>query len=136
MIDVLELARKYDVNYVYVKNFLRDQISQGLLKGELKKDVFYLDENFEIMDIKERRIKFMRENIGKFLTAYRSIKIKEIAGNFKVPNDLIISYMRKLMDQGILMGYFEGDSFIRDLSQKTKEIECPNCKEKINLKDL
>lgn len=132
-IDILSLSKKYDVNLLYVKNFLRDQITQGLLKGELKKDVFHVKKDFKIMDVKEKRIKFMYENIGKFIAPHRSIKIKEISNNFKVPKEIVVGYLKKLINQDILRGYIEeSDIFIRDLSIP-KDIICPNCKEKIKL---
>ncbi len=130
-INVLSLSRKFDVNFIYVKNFLRDQISQGLLKGEMKDDIFYMDEDFKIMDLKEKRIEFMKQNVGKFISPHRWIKIKDIANNFKIPKDIVILYMKKLINEGVIRGYIEGESFIRDLSLP-KEIECPHCNKKFN----
>ena len=130
-INVLSLSRKYDVNFVYVKNYLRDQISQGLLKGEMKDDIFYIADDFKIMDIKEKRIEFMKENIGRYISPHRWIKIKDIANNFKIPRDIVIRYMKKLINNGVIRGYIEGDTFIRDLSLP-KEIECPHCNKKFN----
>ena len=130
-IHLLSLSRKYDVNFIFVKNYLRDQIASGLLRGEMKDDIFYIQEDFKIMDLKERRIEFMRLNVGKFISPHRWIKIKDIVNNFKIPKDVVISFLKKLINEGVLRGYIEGETFIRDLSLP-EEIECPHCKKKFN----
>ncbi|MHA1342568.1 MAG: hypothetical protein ACTSQG_01160, partial [Promethearchaeota archaeon] len=135
-VNIFNLSSKYDVNLIYVKNYLRDQISQGLLQGELKDDIFYIKEGFKIMDVKERRIKFMQENIGKFISPHRSIKIKDISSNFKVPKNIVMAYLKKLIDQGVIRGFFEGDTFFRDLSLHLEKINCPYCAKEIDLRDL
>lgn len=135
-IDILKMATEYDVNLVYVKNFLRDQLSQGLLKGELKKDIFYVQEDFKIIDIKEKRINFMKENMPKFISAYKSLKIKDIASNFKVPKEVVLSHLTKLLEKKQLKGYLEEDTFYRDFSVDREEVNCPNCGKTINLNDL
>ena len=130
-INALSLSKKYDVNFAYVKNYLRDLISQGLLKGEMKDDNFLIAQDFKIMDVKEKRIEFMKENIGRYISPHRWIKFKDIATNFKIPKDVVLLYMKKLINEGVIRGYIEGDTFIRDLSLP-KEIECPHCKQKFN----
>jgi len=129
-INILNFARKYDVNLIYVKNYLRDQISEGLLKGELKGDVFLIKEDFKIMDIKERRIEFMKQNIGRFISPHRSIKIREISSNFKVPRTITMLYIKKLINEEVLRGYLVGETFIRDLSLPEN---CPHCNKRIDL---
>jgi len=139
--NILNIAQKYDVNLLYVKNYLRDQISQGLLKGELKGDIFYIKEDFKVMDIKERRIVFMKENFGRFIAPHRSIRLKEISANFKVPKDVVKIYIKKLINEKALNGYIQGDTFIRDLSLPEpellpEEIECPHCGKEIKLNNI
>ncbi len=129
-INILQFARNYDVNLNYVKNYLRDQISEGLLKGELKGDIFFINEDFKIMDIKERRIEFMKQNIGRFISPHRSIKIREISSNFKVPRNITMLYIKKLINEEVLRGYLVGETFIRDLSLPET---CPHCNKKIDL---
>ena len=129
-INILQFARKYDVNLNYVKNYLREQISEGLLKGELKGDIFYINEDFKVMDIKERRIEFMKQNIGRFISPHRSIKIREISSNFKVPKIITQLYIKKLINEETLRGYLVGETFIRDLSLPET---CPHCGKGLDL---
>ena len=133
--DIIQLSKKFDVNLVYIRNFLRDQLAEGVLKGELEGDVFYVEEGFKVMDMKERRIKFMKKNLPKFLAAHRSVKLKELSNNFKVPKEIVKSYLIKLVDDGKLRGYFEGEEFKRDFSLPD-EMECPKCGEKFKLESL
>jgi len=132
-INILQYAHKFDVNLMYFKNYLRDQISEGLLKGELKGDVFYIEEGFKLLDIKERRLEFMKKNIGRFISPHRWIKIREISNNFKVPKNITILFMKQLINEGILKGYIEGETFIRDLSLQS-EVKCPYCNKEIDLR--
>jgi len=131
-INILQFARKYDVNLNYVKNHLRNQISEGLLKGDLKNDVFFIHGDFEVKDLRERRIEFMKQNIGRFVSPHRSIKIREISSNFKVPRSITMLYIKKLINEEILRGYLVGETFIRDLSLPET---CPHCNKKIDLID-
>jgi hypothetical protein len=133
-INVLSISRRYDVNFIYVKNYLRDQISEGLLKGEMKDDIFYIKDDFKIMDIKEKRIEFMKQSIGRFISPHRWIKFRDIASNFKIPKDVVMHIMKKQINEGVLRGYIEGDTFIKDLSLP-EEIECPHCNKKFNPKE-
>ncbi len=128
-INIVSLAQHYDINLFFVKNFLRDQISQGTLKGELKGDFFEIEEGYKIIDayksVKQKRIEFMKENFGKFLAPYRIIKVKEIANNFKVPLQIVKLHMTNLLNEGALRGYFERDVFIRDTSTPESEPKKP-----------
>ncbi len=134
-VNIITISQKYDISLFFVKNYLRDQISQGMLKGELKGDIFEIEEGYKIIDstksVKQKRIEFMKENFGKFIAPYRIIKVKEIANNFKVPTQIVKLHMTNLLNEGALRGYFESDVFIRDTS--TSELEPKKPKNTVNL---
>lgn len=138
-IDILALANKYNINLLFIKNYLRDLIAQGLLKGGLKNNVFEINEDFEIKSMKEKRMEFFKQNIGKYLTAHRRISLSTLSENFKVPKNIIKRYMIDLIDKGVLKGYFDKETYIRDISKpiliKELQIKCPYCKKEINLKE-
>lgn len=133
-INILDLSQKYNVNLLFVKNYLRDQLSQGFLKGELKEDIFYIKEGFKALEGKQNRITFFKKNLGSFIAPYQIIKLKEISSNFGVPKNIVKIYMTKLINEKALKGYFEKDTFYRDLSL-SEEMECPYCKKKFNPKE-
>ncbi|MFO8020406.1 MAG: hypothetical protein R6U96_17425, partial [Promethearchaeia archaeon] len=105
-IDILTLSNKYNINLLFIKNYLRDLISQGLLKGELKNNIFEINEDFEIKSMKEKRMEFFKQNLGKHLTAHRRVSLSTLSDNFKIPKKIIKRYMINLIDKGVLKGYF------------------------------
>lgn len=137
-IDILRLSNKYDINLLFIKNYLRDLISQGLLKGELVDNIFEINEDFEIKSQKEKRMEFFKKNLGKYLTAHRRISLNTLSENFQIPKNIIKRYMVDLLNKGILKGYFDKNLYIRDISKPVllpDKVQCPHCKEDISLKD-
>ncbi|MGV9173524.1 MAG: hypothetical protein ACOC44_00565 [Promethearchaeia archaeon] len=135
-IDILTLSKKYHINLLFIKNYLRDLISQGLLKGELVDNIFEINEDFEIKSMKEKRMKFFKENLGKYLTAHRRITLNTLSENFKIPKKVIKQYMVNLLNKGVLKGYFDKNVYIRDISKPVllhEKLTCPHCKKEINI---
>ena len=130
-VNVLELSKKYELNTLTIKKELEKFISEGILKGELKEDTFMIDKKFGVMDVQERRMKFMKENLKKFISPYKWIVINDISKKFKVPKYIVKEYLEKEILEGKINGFIDGDALIRELSalkyNKKDVFECPYC---------
>ncbi|MFO8019024.1 MAG: hypothetical protein R6U96_10335, partial [Promethearchaeia archaeon] len=95
-------------------------------------------EDFEIKSMKEKRMEFFKQNLGKHLTAHRRVSLSTLSDNFKIPKKIIKRYMINLIDKGVLKGYFDKGTYIRDISKPVllpEKIKCPHCEKEINLKE-
>ena len=134
-INILNLANKYGINLVYIKNFLRDQMTQGYLKGELVGDIFEIKSEFKDLDTKEQSMEFFKENVQTFVAPHSLIKIREIANYFKLPKNVVKLSLSKMIAEGKIRGFLQGNALIRSF-KSSQEIECPHCKKKIDLTEL
>ncbi len=130
-INIMELSQQYDLSTIRLKKELKNFIAEGMIKGELKEEVFIIDEKFGVMDVHERRMKFMKENLKKFLSAYSIISLNDISKRFKVPKVIVKEFIEKSIANDDIKAFIEGENLIRELSvlkyNKKNVFQCPHC---------
>ncbi|MHA1149080.1 MAG: PCI domain-containing protein [Promethearchaeota archaeon] len=133
-VNILHLSNKYNVNLIYIKNFLRDQITQGNLKGDLIGDVFKIKAKMKILDTKEKNVVNFNQNIKRFIAPHSIIKFRDISRHFKLPKNFIKQKIIQLIDKGELTGFIQGSNLVRS-AFSIDEIECPYCGKEIRLNE-
>lgn len=134
-INIINIAKKYDINHIFLKNFLTDLITQGIIRGELYGDIFKIRYVSKIKTSKEEKIENFKENFNNFISSHSLIKIKEISKRFEVPKSFVKAYVLNLIKAGKLKGFLQGNTYVQSVFS-VNEINCPHCGKKIDLNDI
>jgi len=134
-INIMQLANKYDINHLFIKNFLMDLITQGRIKGELYGDIFRIKYIAKTTDSKEEKIENFKKQFDNFISSHSLIKIKDISKRFQVPKSFVKAYILNLIRKGKLKGFLQGNTYIQSVFS-IEEINCPHCGKKIDLNEL
>lgn len=133
--DLKELSEKHNIDYDDMKDIFEDLIADGVIKGNLRGQHFELNPNFQIRSVEEANVEKFKENIIDYIKPYRWLSVTKTAKYFGVPEEIARSYIVKLLEDGAVKGFLDGDSLVRELSVISADLsdlpECPYCDSKV-----
>ncbi|MHA1733286.1 MAG: PCI domain-containing protein [Promethearchaeota archaeon] len=134
-LNLQNTCAKYNLDEPFVRGLLEDMVERGEVAGRVDRGVFYLKDGFQILPEKERRVKSLERNLVKFISPYKFVGLAKIGKNFKLPTSVVEKVVHKMILDGKVHGFLDGNVLVRDASALALDLadlpECPFCGGKV-----